>query len=93
MNQVLEYFHSVVEDYFKRDQYEVSYDNGFFTVKILLSPTTPIHNFTGVKLKNRMEELLQENFRRDSFKVTWVTTKYHISDSIRKNYITLRKVS
>ena len=73
MNTAIEYFHSLVEDYFTRDQYEVSYNEGKYNV-IITAPNKyhPISFYTHTTYKRRMERCLEGLIRPENVKIKLV---------------------
>ena len=73
MNTAIEYFHSLVEDHFTRDQYEVSYNEGKYNVIITpLNKYDPFSFYTHTTYKRRMERCLEGLIRPENVKIKLV---------------------
>jgi hypothetical protein len=72
MNHKIEYFHTLVEDKFNRDQYDVSYENGKYIIKIivknglLVSISSHFHHI----LKNNMIDCIKDYLRPEKYSVS-----------------------
>ena len=71
MNTAIEYFHSLVEDHFTRDQYEVSFHEGKYDVVLTIShqKNNPMSYYVCLMYQKRMEKCVDGLIRPENFKL------------------------
>jgi hypothetical protein len=90
MDHRIEYFHTLVEKYFKQEDYEVSYVNKVFYVKIILTK-----NFNSDKRVNSLNLRIMSEMMNNCLCVFLKPNQFNISvrlplieitDDIKKDY-------
>jgi|LauGreDrversion4_2_1035121.scaffolds.fasta_scaffold1013200_2 hypothetical protein len=71
MNTAVEYFHSLVEDHFTRDQYEVSFNEGKYNVVLAIThqKNSPMSYYVCLMRQRRMEKCVEGLIRPENFKL------------------------
>jgi hypothetical protein len=71
MNTAVEYFHSLVEDHFTRDQYEVSYNEGKYNVVLTIThqKNSPMSYYVCLMRQRKMEKCVEGLIRPENFKL------------------------
>ena len=71
MNTAVEYFHSLVEDHFTRDQYEVSFNEGKYNVVLTIThqKNSPMSYYVCLMRQRKMEKCVEGLIRPENFKL------------------------
>ena len=66
MNTAVEYFHSLVEDHFTRDQYEVSYNEGKYNVVLTIThqKNSPMSYYVCLMRQRKMEKCVENDQKK-----------------------------
>lgn len=70
-NHAIEYFHSLVEHKFRRDQYEVFYNEGKYNVVLTITnqKNSPMSYYVCLMHQKRMERCVEGFIRPENFKL------------------------
>jgi hypothetical protein len=69
MSTAIEYFHTLVEDKFTRDQYEVTYTDGKYHVILTVPDKNPMSYYFCTVFQKRMEKCVEGLIRPENFKL------------------------
>ena len=80
-NYAVEYFHTLVEDKFERDQYEVTYTKGKYHVILKIPNKNPMSYYVCAMYQKRMERCVEGLIRPENFRLEVIApiklTTYH----------------
>jgi hypothetical protein len=88
MNHAIEYFHTLVEEDFSRDQYDVCIKDGKYFITITLKSVLP-SALTRLKVNGtieKMERCISLYIHKDNYRLYVITEPVKISENIKKNY-------
>ena len=81
MNTAIEYFHTLVEDKFTINQYEVTYTKGKYHVILKIPNKNPISYYACSMYQKRMERCVEGLIRPENFRLEVIApiklTTYH----------------
>ena len=95
MNHAVEYFHSLVEHEFTRDQYEVSYNEGKYHVKITIpdnGKNNPMSYYVYMMHQKRMERCLEDYIKPENLKLSVVLPIKLMRHNAKEHYARLNRV-
>jgi hypothetical protein len=94
MNHAVEYFHSLVEHKFTKDQYEVSHKDGIYNVKITIDydEKNPMNYYVCLMDQKRMEDCLHGFIKPENLKLSVVLPIKLVRHNLREHYAKLNKV-
>ena len=94
MNTAIEYFHSLVEDYFTRDQYEVSYNEGKYNVVLTIThqKDSPISYYVCLMHQKRMEKCVNGLIRPENFKLQVIIPPSLIKQNEIRQHLRMEKI-
>ena len=94
MNTAIEYFHSLVEDYFTRDQYEVSYNEGKYNVVLTIThqKNSPMSYYVCLMQQKRMEKCVNGLIRPENFKLQVIIPPTLIKQNLIRHHEKMRKL-
>jgi hypothetical protein len=68
-NHAVEYFHTLVEYKFERDQYEVIYTEGKYHVTLTIPDKNPMSYYVCTMYQKRMEQCVEGIIKPENFKL------------------------
>ena len=94
MNTAIEYFHSLVEDYFTRDQYEVSYNEGKYNVVLTIThlKNSPMSYYICLMHQKRMEKCVEGLIRPENFKLQVIIPPSLIKQNEIRQHLRMEKI-
>jgi hypothetical protein len=94
MNTAIEYFHSLVEDYFTRDQYEVSYNEGKYNVVLTIThqKDSPMSYYVCLMHQKRMEKCVNGLIRPENFKLQVIIPPSLIKQNEIRQHLRMEKI-
>lgn len=94
MNTAIEYFHSLVEDYFTRDQYEVSYNEGKYNVVLTIThqKNSPMSYYICLMHQKRMEKCVNGLIRPENFKLQVIIPPSLIKQNEIRQHLRMGKI-
>ena len=94
MNTAIEYFHSLVEDYFTRDQYEVSYNEGKYNVVLTIThqKDSPMSYYICLMNQKRMEKCVNGLIRPENFKLQVIIPPSLIKQNEIRQHLRMEKI-
>ena len=94
MNTAIEYFHSLVEDYFTRDQYEVSYNEGKYNVVLTIThlKNSPMSYYICLMHQKRMEKCVDGLIRPENFKLQVIIPPSLIKQNEIRQHLRMEKI-
>ncbi len=94
MNTAVEYFHSLVEDYFTRDQYEVSYNEGKYNVVLTIThqKNSPMSYYICLMQQKRMEKCVDGLIRPENFKLQVIIPPSLIKQNEIRQHLRMEKI-
>ena len=94
MNTAVEYFHSLVEDHFTRDQYEVSYNEGKYNVVLTIThqKDSPMSYYICLMNQKRMEKCVNGLIRPENFKLQVIIPPSLIKQNEIRQHLRMEKI-
>ena len=94
MNTAIEYFHSLVEDYFTRDQYEVSFNEGKYNVVLTIThlKNSPMSYYICLMHQKRMEKCVEGLIRPENFKLQVIIPPSLIKQNEIRQHLRMEKI-
>ena len=94
MNTAIEYFHSLVEDHFTRDQYEVSFNEGKYNVVLTIThlKNSPMSYYICLMHQKRMEKCVEGLIRPENFKLQVIIPPSLIKLNLIRHHEKMRKL-
>lgn len=94
MNTAIEYFHSLVEDHFTRDQYEVSYNEGKYNVVLTIThqKNSPMSYYVCLMQQKRMEKCVNGLIRPENFKLQVIIPPSLIKQNEIRQHLRMEKI-
>ena len=94
MNTAIEYFHSLVEDYFTRDQYEVSFNEGKYNVVLTIThqKDSPMSYYICLMHQKRMEKCVNGLIRPENFKLQVIIPPSLIKQNEIRQHLRMEKI-
>ena len=94
MNTAVEYFHSLVEDHFTRDQYEVSYNEGKYNVVLTIThqKNSPMSYYICLMHQKRMEKCVEGLIRPENFKLQVIIPPSLIKQNEIRQHLRMEKI-
>ena len=94
MNHAVEYFHTLVEHEFTRDQYEVSYNEGKYHVTITIPDDnkSPMTYYIYMMHQKRMERCLEDYVKPGSLKLSVILPIKLMKHNLKEHYARLNRV-
>ena len=94
MNTAIEYFHSLVEDYFTRDQYEVSFNEGKYNVVLTIThqKDSPMSYYICLMHQKRMEKCVEGLIRPENFKLQVIIPPSLIKQNEIRQHLRMEKI-
>ena len=94
MNTAIEYFHSLVEDHFTRDQYEVSYNEGKYNVVLTIThqKNSPMSYYICLMQQKRMEKCVNGLIRPENFKLQVIIPPSLIKQNEIRQHLRMEKI-
>ena len=94
MNTAVEYFHSLVEDHFTRDQYEVSYNEGKYNVVLTIThqKNSPMSYYVCLMQQKRMEKCVNGLIRPENFKLQVIIPPSLIKQNEIRQHLRMKKI-
>ena len=94
MNTAVEYFHSLVEDHFTRDQYEVSYNEGKYNVVLTIThqKNSPMSYYICLMQQKRMEKCVNGLIRPENFKLQVIIPPSLIKQNEIRQHLRMEKI-
>ena len=94
MNTAVEYFHSLVEDHFTRDQYEVSYNEGKYNVVLTIThqKNSPMSYYICLMQQKRMEKCVEGLIRPKNFKLQVIIPPSLIKQNEIRQHLRMKKI-
>ena len=94
MNTAIEYFHSLVEDYFTRDQYEVSFNEGKYNVVLTIThqKDSPMSYYICLMNQKRMEKCVNGLIRPENFKLQVIIPPSLIKQNEIRQHLRMEKI-
>ena len=94
MNTAIEYFHSLVEDHFTRDQYEVSYNEGKYNVVLTIThqKNSPMSYYICLMQQKRMEKCVNGLIRPENFKLQVIIPPSLIKQNEIRQHLRMKKI-
>ena len=95
MNHAVEYFHTLVEHEFTRDQYEVSYEEGkyYITITIPDDNKSPMSYYVYMMYQKKMERCLNDYVKPENRKISVVLPIKLIKHNLEGHYARLNRIS
>jgi hypothetical protein len=94
MNHAVEYFHSLVEHEFTRDQYEVSYNEGKYHVTITIPDDnkSPMSYYIYMMHQKRMEKCLHGFIKPGNLKLSVILPIKLMRRNLKEHYARLNRI-
>lgn len=94
MNHAVEYFHTLVEHEFARDQYEVSYNEGKYHVTITIPDDnkSPMSYYIYMMHQKRMERCLEDYVKPQNRKISVVLPIKLMKHNLEGQYARLNRI-
>ena len=94
MNHAVEYFHTLVEHEFTRDQYEVSFNEGkyFITITIPDDNKSPMSYYVYMMYQKKMERCLNDYVKPENRKISVVLPIKLIKHNLEGHYARLNRI-
>lgn len=94
MSHAVEYFHSLVEHEFTRDQYEVSYNKGRYHVTITIENDgySPMSYYVYMMYQKKMERCLEDYVKPENLRIQVVLPPKLIKENLRRHYEKLEQL-
>jgi hypothetical protein len=94
MNHALEYFHTLVEHEFTRDQYEVLYEEGKYHITITIPDNgkNPMTYYVYMMYQKKMERCLEDYVKPENRKISVVLPIKLINHNLEGHYARLNKI-
>ena len=94
MNHAVEYFHTLVEHEFTRDQYEVSYEEGkyYITITIPDDNKSPMSYYVYMMYQKKMEKCLHGLIKPENRKISVVLPIKLIKHNLEGHYARLNRI-
>ena len=94
MNHAVEYFHTLVEHEFSRDQYEVSYEEGkyYITITIPDDNKSPMSYYVYMMYQKKMEKCLHGLIKPENRKISVVLPIKLIKHNLEGHYARLNRI-
>ena len=94
MNHAVEYFHTLVEHEFTRDQYEVSYNEGkyYITITIPDDNKSPMSYYVYMMYQKKMEKCLHGLIKPENRKISVVLPIKLIKHNLDGHYARLNRI-
>ena len=88
MNHAVEYFHTLVEHEFTRDQYEVSYDDGKYhvTIDIPYDGYSPMSYYVYTLYQKKMVRCVRGLIKPENLEISVVLPIKLVNENIRRYY-------
>ena len=94
MNHAVEYFHTLVEHEFTRDQYEVSYNKGKYHITITIPDDnkSPMSYYMYMMYQKKMERCLNDYVKPENRKISVVLPIKLIKHNLEGHYARLNRI-
>ena len=94
MNHAVEYFHTLVEHEFDRDQYEVSFNEGKYHVTITIPDDnkSPMSYYVYMMYQKKMEKCLNGLIKPENRKISVVLPIKLINHNLEGHYARLNRI-
>ena len=94
MNHAVEYFHTLVEHEFTRDQYEVSYNEGKYHITITIPDDnkSPMSYYMYMMYQKKMERCLHGLVKPENRKISVVLPIKLIKHNLEGHYARLNRI-
>ena len=94
MNHAVEYFHTLVEHEFTRDQYEVSFDEGkyYITITIPDDNKSPMSYYIYMMHQKKMERCLEGLIKPENRKISVILPIKLMKHNLEGHYARLNRI-